>query len=84
MTSDINDAAGTVIDLTNQLGAAAADVQRTTQAARTARQMAGIAARHPAQLAMLGCGLLIASGVLAVRRARLSLSSEAAPTVADR
>jgi hypothetical protein len=67
MSTDINDAAGTVIDLTNKLGATAADIQHTTQAARTARELATSAARHPGRLAVLGGGLLVAASVLAAR-----------------
>jgi hypothetical protein len=68
MSTDINDAAGTVIGLTNKLGATAADVQHTTQAARTVRELATTAARHPGGLALRLCSLLVAAGVLGAGR----------------
>jgi hypothetical protein len=70
MTTDIENAASTVLELTNKAGAAAVDIQQTTQAARSARQTAAMAARHPGRLAALGCGLLFAAGILALRRER--------------
>jgi len=51
MNSDINDAAANVLELTNKLGAAAADMHHATQAARMARETAAVAARHPGRLA---------------------------------
>ncbi len=71
MTTDLADAAGTVIDLTNKAGATAVDVQQPARAARTVRQTATAAARHPGRLAAVGLGLLAAAGVLALRRERL-------------
>lgn len=68
MSSDVDDAAGTVIELTNTLGATAAGVQNTTQTVRTLRRAATGAARHPERLAALGLALLATSGVLALRR----------------
>ena len=69
MTTDINDAASKVIDLTQKLGTTAADVQHATEATRTVRETATLAARHPGQLAALGCALLVAAAVLSRRRA---------------
>jgi hypothetical protein len=72
MSTEIDDAAGTIIELTNTLGASAAGVQNTAQAARTVRTLAGGAARHPGRLALAGLGLIVASGILAARRPPVS------------
>jgi hypothetical protein len=80
MTTDIDNAAGSVIDLTNKAGAAAVDVQHAAQAIRTARQTATIAARHPERLAAVGCGLLIVAGVLALRRDSRSTAPPPSPS----
>ena len=68
MTSELDNAAGTVIELTNTLGATAAGVQNTTHAARTIRRLAQGAARHPERLAATGVALLALAGVLSLRR----------------
>jgi hypothetical protein len=70
MSSDVDAAAGTVIELTNTIGATAAGLQNTTQTARAVRRAAAGAARHPGRLAALGLTLLATSGVLALRRPR--------------
>jgi hypothetical protein len=76
MTSDVNDAAGNVIELTNTIGATAAGLQNTTQTVRTLRQAAAGAARHPERVAALGLALLATSGVLALRRPQPSDSTD--------
>ncbi len=68
MSSDVDYAAGTVIELTNTIGATAAGLQNTTQTVRMFRRIAAGAARHPERLAALGLALLATSGVLALRR----------------
>jgi hypothetical protein len=68
MTPDIDDAAGTVIDLTNTIGATAAGLQNTTQTVRALRRFAIGAARHPDRVAAAGVALLVTAGVLALRR----------------
>jgi hypothetical protein len=67
MSSDVDDAAGTVIELTSTIGATAAGLQNTTQTVRTLRRLATGAARHPDRLAALGLALLATSGLLALR-----------------
>ena len=67
MNSELDQAAGTVIELTNTLGATAAGVQNTTQAVRVLRRLAAGAARHPERVAVAGLTLLGAAAVLAVR-----------------
>ena len=69
MTSDLENAAGSVIELTNTLGATAAGVQNTTQFARTVRRLATGAARHPERLAAAGAAMIATAGVLALRQA---------------
>ena len=64
---EIDDAAGAVINVTNTIGATAAGVQNTTQAARVLRRCAIGAARHPERVAALGVALLAAAGILALR-----------------
>jgi hypothetical protein len=68
MSSDVDDAAGTVIELTNTIGATAAGLQNTTQTVRTLRRAATGGARHPERLAALRLALLATAGVLALRR----------------
>lgn len=67
MSSEIDDAAATVIELTNTLGATAAGVQNTARAARTLRDAGRAAARHPERLAAVGLALIVAAGVLSLR-----------------
>ena len=67
MSTDIDDAADTVIGLTNTVGATAVDIQHATQAVRALRRAVLRAADHPARLAAVGCGLIVAAGVLAAR-----------------
>jgi hypothetical protein len=54
MSTDIDEAANTVIGLTNTVGAAAVDLQNTRQAVRTLRRAAIAAAEHPGRLAAVG------------------------------
>jgi hypothetical protein len=74
MSSDIDDAAGTVIELTNTIGATAAGLQNTTQAARALRRVAMGAAHHPERLAAVGLALVATAGALALRRPEPSQS----------
>jgi hypothetical protein len=72
MSSDIDNAAGTVIELTNTIGATAAGLQNTTQAARALRRVATGAAHHPERLAAIGLALVAVAGALALRRPEAS------------
>ncbi len=68
MNSEIDDAAATIIELTNTVGASAVGIQNSAQAARTVRRVAAGAARHPERLAAVGLGLLVTASVLALGR----------------
>jgi hypothetical protein len=67
MNSDVDDAAGTVIELTNTIGATAIGLRNSTQTVRALRTAATGAARHPERLALLGLALLATAAVLALR-----------------
>jgi N-acetylmuramic acid 6-phosphate (MurNAc-6-P) etherase len=82
MTTDLDTAATNVIDLTNNAGAAAVDVQHTARAIRSANQIMTAALRHPGRLAAVGGGMLAVAGVLAIlgRSAGATPASASAPS----
>jgi hypothetical protein len=79
MNSDVDDAAGAVIELTNTIGATAVGLQNTTQTVRALHRAATGAARHPERLAALGLALLATAGLLALRRPQPDPTADSAP-----
>jgi hypothetical protein len=65
--NDLDDAANRVIELTNTLGATAADVRQATDTVRIVRELLTKVARRPERLALAGVGMIAAAGVLALR-----------------